>query len=109
MSYPKIVENPHYHLWTDVPHARSLAHQAHNKWDRGAYVRWAVTTSWTVLEIACQEALDEPKISYRFRENLDAALEQKRFQKLNWTSGLWQRVKDLQEARKGYVHRFISE
>jgi hypothetical protein len=109
MSYPKIVENPHYHLWTDALHARSLAHQAHNQWDRGAYVRWAVTTSWTVLEIACQVALSEPNISYRFRENLDAAIAKQGFSKLDWGSGLWQQVIELQDKRKGYMHRFISE
>ena len=73
MSYPKVVENPHYHLWTDALHACALAHEAHNKWDRGTYVRWAVTTSWTVLEIACQDALEERNISYSFRRNLNAA------------------------------------
>ncbi len=109
MSYPKIVENPHYHLWTDALHARSLAHQAHNKWDRGAYVRWAVTTSWIVLEIACQVALNDPTISYSFRANLDAALEKQGFSKLDWGRGLWQQVSKLQDKRKGYVHRFISE
>lgn len=109
MSYPKIVENPHYHLWTDALHARSLAHQAHNKWDRGTYVRWAVTTSWTVLEIACQIALSEPNISYRFRENLDAAIEKQGFSKLDWGRGLWQQVAKLQDKRKGYMHRFISQ
>ena len=109
MSHQKIVENPHYHLWTDALHARSLARQAHNKWDRGTYVRWTVTTSWTVLEIACQDALNEPNISYSFRKNLDAAIEQQGFKKIDWGSGLWQRVGDLQETRKGYMHRFLSE
>ena len=109
MSYPKIVENPHYHLWTDSLHARSLAYEAHNKWDRGTYVRWAVTTSWTVLEIACQEALSETNISYSFRKKLDAALKQKGFSELKWGVGLWQRVERLQKTRKGYVHRFLSE
>jgi hypothetical protein len=109
MNYPKIVESPHYHLWTDALHARSLARQANNKWDRGAYVRWAVTTSWTVLEIACQDALAEPKISYSFRKRLDEALKKQGFPNLDWGSGLWQRVEKLLETRKGYVHRFISE
>lgn len=109
MSYTKIVENPHYHLWTDALHARSLARQAHNQWDRGAYVRWAVTTSWTVLEIACQDALNEPNISYSFQKNLDEALKRKGLPKLDWGAGLWQQVKDLLETRKGYVHRFPSE
>jgi hypothetical protein len=74
MSHPKIVTSPHYHLWTDALHGRALARDAHNKWDRGTYVQWTVTTSWTVLEIACQDALGEPNISYSFRRNLDASI-----------------------------------
>jgi len=107
--HPKIVETPHYHLWTDALHARALAHQARNKWDRGTYVRWAVTTAWTVLEIACQEALQEPRISYSFRRKLDAALRDRSLPPLDWGSGLWQKVTEIQEARKGYVHRFVQE
>jgi hypothetical protein len=109
MSLSKIVESPHYHLWTDALHARSLARQVNNKWDRGTYVRWAVTTSWTVLEIACQDALNEPNISYSFRKNLDKAIQKKGLNRLEWGSGIWQRVSSIQNKRKGYVHRFISE
>jgi hypothetical protein len=109
MSQPKIVENPHYHLWTDALHARTLAHQANNKWDRGTYVRWTVATAWTVLEIACQDALNDLEISYSFRKNLDTAIDRQGFQRLEWGSGVWQRVTALQKKRKGYVHRFLSE
>jgi len=109
MRYPKIVENPHYHLWTDALHARSLARQAHNKWDRGTYVRWAVTTAWTVLEVACQNAINDTDISRRFKEKLDAALLNQGFSKLDWGSGLWQQVANLQKKRNGYMHRFISQ
>ncbi|MCK5535870.1 MAG: hypothetical protein KAI79_03535 [Bacteroidales bacterium] len=109
MNHQKIVDSPHYHLWTDTLHARSLAQQANNKWDRGTYVRWTVTTAWTVLEIACQDALNEARISYSFREILDEAIEKKGFNSLNWSSGIWKDVADLQGRRKGYVHRFISQ
>mgnify|MGYP006301563933 CR=1 FL=1 len=105
----KIVEGPHYHLWTDALHGRALAHQARNKWDRGTYVRWTVTTAWTALEVACQDALQEEKISYSFRKNLDEAIDQRGFPPLDWGQGLWQRVQRLQDTRKGYVHRFIHE
>ena len=73
MTFPKIVEGPHYHLWTDALHARALAKQANNRWDRGTYVRWTVTTAWTVLEMACEDALETPGIGRRFKENRDAA------------------------------------
>ena len=87
MNPPKIIESPHYHLWTDALHARALARKANNKWDRGTYVRWAVTTSWSVLEIACQNALNEPNISYSFRKNLDTAIENQNIDRLEWGSG----------------------
>ena len=75
MTAPKILESSHYHLWTDALHARALAKQANNRWDRGTYVRWAVTTAWTVLEMSCEDALATGGIGRRFRENLDAACE----------------------------------
>jgi hypothetical protein len=108
-GYPKIVESHHYHLWTDALHARALAHQSRNDWDRGTYVRWAVTTAWTVLEIACQNALNEPNISYSFRKHLDKAIARGSLTPLNWGSGVWQKVLQLQQLRKNYVHRFLRE
>ncbi len=105
----KIVESRHYHVWTDALHARALSHQANNAWDRGTYVRWTVNTAWTVLEIACQDALDDKNISYRFRDNLDEAIKRKFFDPLDWGSGIWQSVLILQEQRKGYLHRFLAE
>ncbi|HEY0657480.1 MAG TPA: hypothetical protein VGD05_03355, partial [Pyrinomonadaceae bacterium] len=90
---PKIVENSnHYHLWTDVLHARELAHQADNKWDSAAYVRWTVIIGWIALEIACQDALDEPKISYSFKNNLDNEIYKKGLKKINWGQGIWHKV-----------------
>jgi hypothetical protein len=107
--YPKLIESNHYHLWTDVLHARKLAHQTSNKWDRGAYVRWVVMISWTVLEIACQEALNDSSISYSFKKNLDKALSNQNLKPLDWGQGIWQQVTQLQEIRKNCVHRFATE
>ena len=107
---PKIIDNSnHYHLWTDVLHARALAHQADNKWDSAAYVRWTLIIGWIALEIACQDALEEPKISYSFKSNLNEAITKKGLKKINWGQGIWQKVSELQEVRKNFVHRFISE
>ncbi len=103
MNHSKIIESPHYHLWTDALHARALARQSNNKWDRGTYTRWAVTTSWNVLEIACQEALNESSISYRFRENLDKAIQEKEFDRLDWGRGIWSSVLKLQNRRNKNV------
>lgn len=105
----KLVENNHYHIWTDALHARALSHQANNRWDRGTYIRWTLMTAWIALEIACQDALKEPKISYRFKEHLNKALEEKSLSKLDWSQGVWQQVIALQELRKNCVHRFSLE
>jgi len=102
----KLVDNNHYHLWTDALHARALAHQAKNRWDRGTYVRWTIITAWTVLEMACQDALENNKISYSFRKNLDEAIAKKSLPKLDWGSGIWNEVTKVQEMRKDCIHRF---
>lgn len=107
--YPKLIESNDYHLWTDLLHARKLVHQTSNKWDRGAYVRWVVMISWTVLEIACQEALNDSSISYSFKKNLDKALSKQNLNPLDWGQGVWQQVTQLQEIRKNCVHRFATE
>lgn len=105
---PRVVVDNHHHLWTDVLHARALASQTHDHWDRGSYVRWAVVFSCIVLEVSCQDALDDPQISYRFRENLDRAIRVRRLPLLNWGSGTWQDVTKLRGFRKSYVHRFAA-
>ncbi len=106
--FPKVVTSPHYHVWTDALHARALAHQARNKWDRGTYVRWCVASAWTALEIACQEATGEQSISYRFKENLDAAIKSAGKAPLQWGSGAWQKVTEVQQRRITCVHRFVT-
>ena len=105
---PTIVDSTQCHLWTDALHARQLAREALNKWDRGTYVRMCVTTSWTALEVACQDALACADIGYRFKENLDRAIAAASLSPLDWSTGVWQRVRLLQERRKSYVHRFAS-
>lgn len=105
----KLVENNHYHIWTDALHARALAHEANNRWDRGTYIRWTIITAWIALEIACQDALDEPKISHRFKDNLNKAIEEKSLAKLDWSEGIWQQVLQVQTYRKNLVHRFSLE
>ena len=86
---PTIVDSTQCHLWTDALHARQLAREALNKWDRGTYVRMCVTTSWTALEVACQDALSCTDISYRFKENLDRAIAAASLPSLDWSTGTW--------------------
>lgn len=108
MVKPKAVIGNHCHLWTDALHMRELARKSHNKWDRGTYVRMTVNSCWTTIEIACQDALSDDSISYSFRQNLDRAIDNNGFDKLNWGEGIWQRVRELQEIRKSYSHKFLS-
>lgn len=104
MGKIKVIDTAHYHLWTDALHARELARQARNRWDRGTYVRWTVTTAWTVLEMACEDALTTPGIGRRFKENLDAASLARGATQPDWGSGVWQQVALLHGARKEFVH-----
>ena len=105
----KLVESNHYHIWTDAIHARQLAKQTGNKWDRGTYVRWTLLTSWIALEIACQDALCDKNIPYKFKENLDGAIARNKLPPIDWSRGLWQKVTKVQNLRKNVAHRFASE
>ena len=105
----KLVDSAHYHLWTDALHARSLAYQARNKWDRGTYVRWTIITAWTVFEIACEEALETHGIGRRFPDNLNNAISRKSLSSLDRSRGIWQQVLEVHKSRKKYVHVNISQ
>lgn len=105
---PVLVDSSQCHLWTDALHTRELARHARNKWDRGTYVRNCVATAWTSLETSCQDALSSNAIGYSFKVNLDKALTDLSLPAIDWSSGLWQQVRALQETRKSYVHRFLA-
>jgi hypothetical protein len=105
---PKLVDTLHYHLWTDALHLRTLAHQARNRWDRGTYVRSTLIAAWTTLETACNDALGVKDIGYSFCRNLNAAIDQKNFPKLDWSQGVWQKASELLTLRKEFVHQGIS-
>lgn len=106
--HPVLVDSSQCHLWTDALHTRELAREARNKWDRGTYVRNCVATAWIALETSCQDALSSNAIGYSFKTNLDKAVSDLALPPINWSSGLWQRVRALQETRKSYVHRFLA-
>ena len=105
---PVIVDSTQCHLWTDALHARTLARDAKNKWDRGTYVRFCIMTVWIALETSCQDALEEKNIGYRFKKNLEQALSNSGFEPIDWSWGVWQQVIQVQNIRKDYVHRFIT-
>lgn len=108
MLKPVIVDSTQCHLWTDALHASSLAKEARNKWDRGTYVRFCIMTAWTALETSCQDALEVNNLGYSFKANLDSALSQKGIEPIKWGEGIWQKIAQLQNRRKDYVHRFLS-
>lgn len=105
---PKLVETPHYHLWTDALHLRALAHQARNRWDRGTYVRSTLIDGCIALEIACNDALEATDIGHSFRKNLDAAIDRKNLPRLDWSQGVWQGVSEIRRLRNEFMHQGIS-
>jgi len=105
---PIVVDSTQCHLWTDALHAQALARQARNKWDRGTYVRFCVTTAWTALETSCQDALADNSIGYSFKANLDRAVANAQAPAIDWGKGIWQRVSQVQNIRKDYIHRYLS-
>lgn len=112
-GFPKEVTSEHYHLWTDALHARALARQTRNEWDRGTYVRWTISTGWTCFESACKDALETRRtgrtIGGQFKADLFAAVAAMGLPKLDWGSDIWQRVESIHQLRIDYVHRTISQ
>ena len=98
------IENEFCHLWSDALHARALAHQARNDWDRGTYVRWTVTSAWTVLEACFCQALGIKKFELDFRRSVNEELSKLGCAPLDWGKGIWQRTRELQKWRKDYTH-----
>lgn len=105
----KLVTTPNYHLWTDALHARALAEQANNDWDRGTYIRWTITTAWTCFEICCEHALEIDGLGNRFKDRLNQGYELKSLPKPDWGQGLWQQVLNVYSYRKKYVHEVSSQ
>jgi hypothetical protein len=68
------ISTPHYHLWTDALHARQLARETQDEWDRGSYVRWTIQAAWTAFEATCEIVLRAHGLGMRFKERFDQAL-----------------------------------
>lgn len=103
------VDSPHYHIWTDALHARHLARQTADNWNRGSYVRWAVISAWTAFEAACEDALAVTKLGNRFKEELNKAFDSQSAARPDWEKGLWQDVLRIYLLRKEYVHPGTSQ
>jgi hypothetical protein len=101
----KIINDVHYHVWSDALHLRQLARQTPDKWDRSTYVRAAVVMAWTAFETALADVLNAQRIGGKFRENVDAAVYASGLAPLDWGKGIWQSVAHLNACRVDYVHR----
>lgn len=110
LQFIRLIENKmevdtiNFHIWSDALHARQLAREANNKWDRGTYVRWTIITAWIAFELTCEDVLETSGLGYRFKENLDEAIRLKGLENLNWDSAVWQGVLKVHHDRKNYIH-----
>lgn len=100
----KLIDSTQYHLWTDALHARVLARQTQNDWDRGAYVRWAILSAWTAFETVCGDVLDADGLGNRFKERFNEAVLKKGLPPLDWGKGIWQRALAVYSTRKDFTH-----
>jgi hypothetical protein len=100
----KSVTTPQYHLWTDALHARALAHQARNEWDKGTYVRWTITTAWTALKMCCTDALSVDRFLKDFKRAMDDEIKKAELEEIDWGQGLWGLVCELNKKRRDYIH-----
>jgi len=80
-------------------------------WNRGTYIRWAVTTAWSVLEICCIDALSlgGVRIGDRFKEKMKTELSNKGLSAIDWGSGVWQEVLELKKLRDEFTHISIPQ
>lgn len=105
----KLITSPRYHLCNDALHARALAKQTKDDWNRGTYVGRAVATAWSLLEMCFRDALEDEKIGYRFKEDVNKAIANKGLSPIEWESGIWQKVLDLKKVRIRYTHINIPQ
>jgi len=102
------VDTPHYHVWTDALHARQLAREANDKWNRGTYVRWATLSACSALESACAAYLGRP-VGWNFKDDVNAACDALGVPRPDWGQGTWQRVLAVRVRRNGYVHLAVPQ
>ncbi len=100
----KVIDSIQYHVWSDALHARQLAKQTENPWDRGAYVRWAIQTAWSAFENICIDVLAAEGLGMRFKDRFDEAVAAKGLAAVDWGQGLWQQVLRVYSMRKEFVH-----
>ena len=104
-----MITTPKYHLWNDALHARELARQTSDDWNRGTYIRWTITTAWSVLEMCCRDALEDNNIGNRFKDDIKTAISKKELKQIDWGVGIWQKVLNLKESRRKYTHINIPQ
>jgi hypothetical protein len=107
--YIKLVSSPEYHLWCDALHARELARTTTDDWSRGTYVRWTITSAFTVLEMCCKDALNVSQFSNGLKSGINQELIALRIPRIDWNNGIWKKVLDLRDVRNYYVHENAAQ
>lgn len=105
----KFVTKLRYHLWLDALHARALAKQTKNDWNRGTYIRWTITTAWTCFEMCCKDAFEIARFRRGLKNALDQAYASNSLPRINWEEGVWAEVLKVLGYRNKYVHRVSSQ
>jgi hypothetical protein len=100
----KLVTTPAYHLWCDALHARELARTTTDSWSEGTYVRWTITSAWTVLEMCVKDAFNKTKLKHGLKGTIDRTLLADGLQAIDWGVGNWDNLLKLKETRNYYIH-----
>lgn len=108
MIYTEKNDDPHFHLWTDALHAKALAHQSKNDWNRGTYVRWCIITTSIVFEMMCSQAL-KIRITRDLKGTVNNELKRKGLELISWEKGIWKEMSDCIDLRNEYIHRNTSQ
>jgi hypothetical protein len=96
---------PRFQLWTDALCFREMAKQAANAYLQSMFVRNAVLSAWTILEMACCDGLGITALKNDFRRSLDEEFDNKGIPRLDFGSGLWQHINStIKERRKTFTH-----
>jgi hypothetical protein len=107
--YIKLITSPEYHLWCDALHARELARTTQDEWSKGTYVRWTITSAWTVLEMCCKDALNVNQFSNGLKSGINQELTNLKLPRLDWNNGNWKKVLELRDDRNYYVHENAAQ
>ncbi len=94
------IENNTQQIWSDALHFSFLAKNTEDKWDMSTYVRGTIINCWIVIENEFCDLLEDDKISYRFKQNVEEAVAKLGKESIEWKSGWGQKLAILHGKRK---------